>query len=217
MKENTLLKLNNLPYFTTIELKSITSEEENTLKKSINRFLSKKLLIQLKKGTYVTTEYINNLKNDEKIQYYEFIASTLRTPSYLSLEYVLTKYDILTESSYIQTSITTKNTIAYENDLGTFKYNSIKKELFDGYETKYFRDKPYYIATLPKALFDYIYFRIDLINIDLNINLIEELRIKTEILNKKDWMEIEKYGKRSKNKKIIKIIENLKKYAPHYK
>jgi len=213
MVKNELLKLENLPYFTTTQLNSITPEGKNTLKKSINRFLAKKILIQIKKGTYVTTKYIDNLRDEEKMSYYEFLASILKTPSYLSLEYVLTKYDILTESSYIHTSITTKNTKTYNNSLGIFKYQNIKEELFEGYETKYFRNKPYYIATVSKALFDFIYFRADLINMDLNINLIEEFRIKTNILSKKNWSELEKYANKSKNNKIIKIVENLKKHA----
>jgi hypothetical protein len=213
MVKNELLKLENLPYFTTTQLNSITPEGKNTLKKSINRFLAKKILIQIKKGTYVTTKYIDNLRDEEKMSYYEFLASILKTPSYLSSEYVLTKYDILTESSYIHTSITTKNTKTYNNSLGIFKYQNIREELFEGYETKYFRNKPYYIATVSKALFDFIYFRADLINMDLNINLTEELRLKTDILSKKNWSELEKYAKKSGNNKIIKIVENLQKNA----
>lgn len=213
MRKHDLLKLENLPYLTTTQLSSLTSEDKNTLKKSINRFLSKKILIQIKKGMYVTNKYIENLKEYEKIQYYEFLASVLKTPSYISSEYVLTKYDILTESSYIHTSITTKNTKTYNNDLGIFKYRNIKEELFEGYETKYFRNKPYYIATIPKALFDYIYFKRNSINIDLNINLVEDLRIKTNILSKKNWSELEKYGKKSKNNKVIQIIGDLKHHA----
>ena len=215
MIKNELLKLETLPYFTTNQLHSITSENKNTLKKSINRFLSKKILVQIKKGTYVTTKYIENLAEDEKMPYYEFLASILRNPSYLSSEYVLTKYDMLTESSYIHTSITTKNTKTYNNDLGIFKYQKMKEDLFEGYETKYFRNKPYYIATIPKALFDYIYFRTETINLGENTNLVEELRLKTNILSKKNWSELKKHGKKSKNNKVIKIIENLEKYAPN--
>ncbi len=213
MIKNELLKLESLPYFTIKQLGSITSEDKNTLKKSVNRFLSKKILIQIKKGTYVTSKYIENLRDEEKTSYYEFLASILKTPSYLSLEYVLTKYDILTESSYIYTSITRKNTKTYNNDLGVFKYQNIREELFEGYETKYFRNKPYYIATVSKALFDFIYFRADLINIDVNTNLTEEFRLKTDILSKKNWSDLEKYANKSKNNKIIKIIENFKKHA----
>lgn len=211
MRKNELSKLENLPYFTTKQLVAITLEDSNTLKKSVNRFLSKKILIQIKKGTYVTAKYIENLKENEKMPYYEFLASVLKTPSYLSSEYVLTKYDILTESTYIHTSVTTKNTKTYNGTLGVFKYQNIKEDLFEGYEVKYFRDKPYYIATMPKALFDYIYFRSSSINTDLDVG--EELRLKTNILSKKNWSELEKYAKKSKSKKIVKIIGNLKKYA----
>lgn len=210
MTKKELVKLQNLAYFTTEELKSISNDKENTLKKSVKRFLFNKQIVRLKKGIYVTSEFLRNLDNNEKTLYFEFIANTLKTPSYLSLEYVLTKYDILTESAYIHTSITTKNTNNYENSLGAFTYRSIIPKLFCGYEIKYFRDKPYNIAKKSKALFDYLYFRINNISPYLDLNLVEELRLKLNIYKKNDWTELEYYSKILNNQKMNQIICKLK-------
>ena len=73
-----------------------------------------------------------------------------------------------------------------------------------------FLNYTYYIATKEKALFDYIYFSIDTLPEDLeNINLVEELRLNMKSFKKKELVELQRYAKISKNKKVIKIIENI--------
>ena len=77
-----------------------------------------------------------------------------------------------------------------------------------------FLNYTYYIATKEKALFDYIYFSIDTLPEDLeNINLVEELRLNMKSFKKKEFTELQRYAKISKNKKVIKIIENIVKNA----
>jgi hypothetical protein len=85
----------------------------------------------LKKGLYVTNIYY--LKEIDKTGFKEFIASKLRFPSYISLEYVLGKYNFLSEATYPLTSITTKVPRTYHNFLGTYKYSNIKEQLYFGF------------------------------------------------------------------------------------
>ena len=79
----------------------------------------------MKNGLYVTEKYI--LLQKDISPYAEFVASKLVYPSYLSCEYVLQKYNILTEAVYTITSIIAKTTRKIENFLGSFKYYNLKK------------------------------------------------------------------------------------------
>ena len=80
-----------------------------------------------------TKEYLSKISPEEINFYYEFLANVLYSPSYLSLEYVLSEYNIITEFSSNFTLITTNKTNYFSNKLGNFFYHTIKKELFSGF------------------------------------------------------------------------------------
>ena len=98
---------------------------EFALNERIKRSLENKRIAKLKKGLYTTDVYY--LKEPNKTEFKEFIASKLKFPSYLSSEYVLSKYNLLTEATYPLTSITLKTGHSYQNSLGTYKYSNIKE------------------------------------------------------------------------------------------
>lgn len=214
MKLNDTKKLHVLPYFTKNTLRTITKESDNTLSVSIKRMLNGRKLIKLKNGFYVSQFYFE--KNKHLTDYREFLASVLCQPSYLSLEYILGKYDILTEGAQIFTSVTLKTTRSYENKFGSYIYKNITETLFTGYKTKFFADNTYYIASKAKALFDYLYFLADIVDFSNdNYDVIDERRLRVELFNKDDWEEILRYLKIKNTRKIELIKLKLKPYAPN--
>ena len=130
---------------------------ENTLNANIKYWLKNKELVLLKKGTYILKDKYE--KETKKNLYLEYIANQLLQPSYISLEYILAKYQILSEPVNAITSITTKTSRETTNNLCSFRYYSICPALFKGYEIKYFYNSPVLMATKSKALFDYLYIR----------------------------------------------------------
>ncbi len=212
MRINETKKLNNAIFITKDTLRDLSSDKEETITKNILRWSEKGKLISLKNGIYILKETYDSYSKDAN--FLNLIANKLRTPSYVSLEYVLSKYNILTEATYPITSVTLKTGRTFENKLGTFIYKSIKKELFTGYTIEKFLNNDYYIATKTKALFDYIYFKANTLPIDIqNFNLVEELRLNLNDFSKKDFKELERYGRISRDRKIVNIVENIIKHA----
>ena len=84
---NKIKKLENLSYFNKATISQYVNAKTNTLSTDINRWTKNDILIQLKKGFYVTSNYYEKLQN--KTLYLEFISNKLKEPSYLSLEYIL--------------------------------------------------------------------------------------------------------------------------------
>jgi len=151
-------QLETLSYFGVDTISQITDLEGNNLYKNITRWVKQGRLMQLKKGLYTTNRYYNQLTT--KNSYLEFISNKLRYPSYLSLEYVLTKNQVLTESVFVYTSISQKTTRSYTNNFGTFTYRTISNALFTGFTIIQKEGFAIAIATKAKALFDYLYLKL---------------------------------------------------------
>jgi hypothetical protein len=132
-------------------------------------------------------------------------------PSYLSLEYVLSEHDVLTEGVSGFTSVTVKSSRNFSNKLGEFVYKSIKDDLFRGYKKVDFGTNHYYVATKAKALFDFLYYKSSILPDNVKeLNLLEELRLRLDVFDAKDFEELEKYIEESGFKKLNKIFENIK-------
>ena len=181
---------------------------ENTLNNNIKYWLKTKRLIALKNGVYIFNEKYKNENN--KDFYFEYIANSLLKPSYLSLEYVMAKNQLLTDAVYTVTSITVKTTREFSNSLGTFRYYNIIPELFLGYRTIFVKNTPINVASKSKAVFDYVYLRF-IKNSQINENVIKELRVNWENLNKDEFAEFCSYISLAKSKNLNKLISFIKK------
>ena len=185
----------------------------NNLDKKIERLLKEGYLVNLKKGWYVSKPFLDKQSNLKSFT--EYLANKLRTPSYLSLEYVLSKYNLIPEEINIWTSVTTKSTRFYENDLGVFSYKSIKDKLFMGYKETEVEGNQIYIANKTKALFDFLYLKRNL-GENLVYELNEGLRFNWTVFSDKDLQEFSKYVQISnmdKMKQILKEIIKIKNAA----
>ncbi len=201
-------KLENLSYFNKDTISQFVDINKNALSQDVKRWIQNGTLIQLKKGFYVTSNYFERLGN--KTPYLEFISNKLREPSYLSLEYILQKYGVLTESIYSINSITIKSSRIYRNNLGLFIYRNIKDELFTGFNIT---EKNGFIvkeSTKAKALFDWLYLRmLRFKKIDLAV--MESFRLNLENFKKKDFKEFKIYCELAGIKKYLKLAEIIKK------
>jgi len=148
-------------------------------------WVKKAYLIKLKNGLYLFAD-----KQDSIL--IEQLAFNIYQPSYISLEWALSGYGLIPEMVYNATSITSKTTREYKNDLGTFIYKHIKKELFFGYQKISKNNQIHLLAEPEKALLDYLYFNASKIK---NKNDIEGLRLNNFNLQKLDKKKIKKYSK----------------------
>jgi len=209
--EKILVKLTKLPYFRTSHLEAFLPYLKKTsLYQKISRWLKKGEIIELKKGYYVTKEYKE--KNISDPNYLFYLANILRYPSYVSSAYILQKYDIPTEITYPITSVTTKTTRIYANSLGNFIYYSISPKLYKGYNRQLFKTEPIYVASLAKALFDYLYFKYAKRKIKADEIILRE-RLNLENFKKNDIKEFKKYCRLANKKKLLEL--GLKVFKSH--
>lgn len=207
----TLSKLSKLPYFRTSHLEALLPHlKKPSLYQKISRWINKGEIIELKKGYYLTKEYKE--KNISDPSYLLYLANILRYPSYVSSTYILNKFDILTEVTYPITSITTKTTRKYANSFGTFFYYSISPQLYIGYDRELFKTEPIYVASLAKALFDYLYIKYGRRKIKV-VEIISRERLNLESFKKKDIREFKKYCRLSNKKNLGEL--SLKLFKSH--
>ena len=181
---------------------------ENTLNANIKYWLKNKELILLKKGVYILGDKYK--KETGKNLYLEYIANQLIQPSYVSLEYILAKHQILSEPVNAITSITIKTSKEITNNLCSFRYYSVCPALFKGYEIKYFYNSPVLTATKSKALFDYLYIRF-LKNAPINNDSIKNLRINWENITKSEFTKTCSYLSLVRSKRIKEVLDLIKK------
>lgn len=181
--------------------------KKDVLDANIKYWLKNKELIQLKKGLYALREKYE--KEPKKDLYLEYLAGQMIQPSYLSLEYVLAKYQILSEPARALTSVTVKTTREIINEAGAFRYYSITPKLFSGYSAKYFYGAPIFEADKSKALFDYLYLRF-LKDEPINRDAIENLRLNWENISVKEFAQAGSYLKLIKSRRLKDVFAIIK-------
>lgn len=200
---NKLKQLENLSYFDLETLAQVTELKENTLYKNVSRWKAQSRIIQLKRGVYTTSIFAS--KQNPK-SYYEFLSNKLRYPSYLSLEYVLNKYQVLTESVYTYTSITQKSTRTYSNSFGIFSYKSISDLLFTGFNIIKENGFEIAIATKSKALFDFLYLKFYRKS-EISETMIDDLRLNLDEFTKEERGEFLRFCKSTKIDKFSTLYK----------
>lgn len=132
--------------FSFSDLVQLTDEDRDSLSVQLNRLVNSGTIERAVRGWY------ENPFNTPTI---EEIAMTIRYPSYLSMEYALSRSDLLSQSVYTLTLVTTRSPYTYSYGGRGLEYHQIKKSLFFGYE----RRDDVSIAEGEKALLDLIYIR----------------------------------------------------------
>lgn len=197
----------DLPFF-SIEDLALLKIKPDSLRILIHRLIQNEKIISLKRGWYVNQVFLDSIKAGTDFNsYLEFLGNTIYKPSYLSAEYVLDKHGVVSESVQAFVLVTRKKTNRFSNQFGVFKYHNIKKELFCGF--KIIEKNLFTIAeaSLAKALFDFLYFRKDIL---FELAQIKALRLNLGVLTKKDWKEFKKYIELEGSKRMSIIFNFLK-------
>lgn len=183
-------------------------KKPETLNANIKYWLKQKKIIGLKNGMYVLTDKYR--QTDDKGAYLEYIANQMIMPSYLSAEYVLAKYQILSEPVNALTSITAKTGREIINDLGSFRYYSLSPRLFCGYKIKYYQGAPILESEKSKALFDFLYLRF-LSRRPISAKSLDDLRLNWENISAADFKRTAVYLKLADNRRLIELFALIKK------
>lgn len=202
MKTVELDKLSNLLIVTKETLRQLEKDNDR-LDFNIKYWLKKGTIIALKRGVYVLKEKWERETN--KDDYLEYVANQLYQPSYLSGEYVMSKFGLLTEAVFGITSMTTKTTKTFTNSLGNFTYYSLSPALFFGFEVKKIGSFSVAVAKKSKAVFDFLYLRF-IKNTPVNEKTIEEMRINWENMTKDEFGELVQYGRKTKSVRLNQAI-----------
>lgn len=210
-----LAEFEKVPFFTKSDLISVFPRSLDALNDRIKRALKTCKLLQLKNGLYMTSVFYFN--EPDKIKLAEFMASQIRVPSYLSLEYVLQKYRLLQatyQDTHPLTSVTLKTGCLRNSFLGTFEYKNLKKSLYEGFEQVDFHGHAYCIATKAKALFDYFYLKPRLPRNLKNLKhfIFQGSGIQWQYFSRQDFEIFDKYVWKSNSPKMMKALRVMSEY-----
>jgi len=141
------------PFLDSASLIRESGENAQVLRNQISRWTKKKLLLKLKKGTYIFSDL--DRKAPLSLVY---LANNLCIPSYVSLEWALSFYELIPEMTQVITSITSLKTRRIKNSVGLFSYQHIKRSAFGGFVSKPLDgETAFFIAEPEKALVDFCY------------------------------------------------------------
>lgn len=174
------------PYFTNEMLRQ-SAEKFQIPKSTFNSYIYKALkegqILSLKRNFYVTRAFYD--KNKTNTEYLFFISNILLKPSYISLEAALQYYGLFAEAVNLTTAVTLKLPREFQNRAGIYTYRKISNKLFTDFQT--IGDKfKFTIALRHKAIFDYLYYQTNRFTKNVHPDLLEELRIDTDSLNKEE-------------------------------
>lgn len=148
----------------------------------VTQLLKEGEIIRVKKGIYVFGSFYR-----KELLSLESLAQALYSPSYLSLEYALSKYGLIPEKSFAVTSVCLKRTNQFKTEFGLFIY---KKRPVEAYPLSILRQEngeqgAYLIATREKALVDFLYENQEIRTVsELREFLYENMRMEPSELKK---------------------------------
>lgn len=114
-----------------------------------------------------------------------YVANRLCEPSYISMEYALSLYELIPEYVPVVTSVTTRKTQSFKNALGHFTYQRIVPGAFRGFrQEKQALGHPVFVAEPEKAVLDFFYLNMPQFREDLKGVLTGSFRFQNlETLN----------------------------------
>jgi predicted transcriptional regulator of viral defense system len=132
-------------YFSLSDLEKLLDIKRTSLRVMVSRLAKQGVLERLKRGIYQLS-----LKPEDLLR----VANQLYYPSYISFEYALGEYGILSEKPFVVTLATPKKSKRITLRNTTIEFRQIKKELFFGFEKK----EGVFWGEAEKVLLDQIYF-----------------------------------------------------------
>lgn len=197
--------LEKLPVFNKDQAALLIGKSGKNLDKKLLQLAKKQYLLPIKKGLYTSAGFLD--KTDASA-FKEYLAGVLRFPSYLSLEYILAKNNLIPEAVVSLTSITLKSSRQFQTPFGNYLYQNINARLFCGFNTEDNNEFITYQASKAKAVFDFIYLK-SFKNMKLEIST--DLRINWSEFENQDVVEFTKYVQLSSSKKMNNALKLIRK------
>jgi len=195
-------KLGNYVVFSLSDIKQL---DANFYRRRLNEWQDNGYIQKIVKGYYV----FKGTKINDSILY--CIANRIYTPSYVSLEMALSHYNLIPESVYAVTSISTKRKYQFSTKIGRFYYQAVKPELFFGYKIVKDNKGIYKIADFEKAILDFLYLnpryetKKDFLELRLNREIFWE-----NIDKQKMSSYLKRFGQKRLSARMDKLIKYLK-------
>lgn len=182
---------------------AVWDKNMQSVRNQLRRWKDKGLIVHLKKGVYLLNE------KDRKITPSRaFIANQLYGPSYVSTEYALGFYGLIPERVSPITSVTTRKTARFTNELGAFNYQHIKLAAFRGF--KMVKDEcgfAFFIAEPEKAIVDFLYLNLEKFSINDAEIFEQSYRFQNlEDLRQKEVMQMAKFFNSNKLEKVAALF-----------
>ncbi len=193
MKYETFIKhVSHLPIFGH-DIISCLDGSSSAKHVQINRWVKSGKLIRLKRGLFTLPPPYQKIPFSKT-----WLANTLYSPSYISLEYALSQYDLIPERVVHITSISIHKTMLLTNPLGQFHYRHVKDNLFFGFtEEKNEFNTAILTATPEKALLDMLYLSSEKLSIEF---FTDYLRLQQ--IDQIDITKLTQYAERFGSKKM---------------
>ena len=172
-----------------------------TLKNQLTGWRKRKLILRLRRGMYILNPEDRRV-HPSRI----FLANSLYSPSYVSLDWALAHYGLIPEKVADVTSIAAKKTMFFSNEFGVFRYQHLKPSLFFGYQKKEDENGyPVLMAEPEKALLDFFYLESVRFNKKNLYNIFEE-SYRFQNVSQLRLKILKKYAARFGQKKLMEIV-----------
>jgi len=120
-------------------------------RRRLNEWQDKGYIRKVIKGFYIFAD-----RDLDEWALYE-IANRIYKPSYVSLESALAHYQLIPESAYEVTSVSTRRTYRFSSDVAVFRYRTVRPGLYSGYDLAARGSRRVKIARPEKAVLDFLY------------------------------------------------------------
>lgn len=171
----TLFERLEQPVFSAADIQNI--EPDDSIRYNlVKRAMKDGDLVQIKRGLYTLSSPLRKQSLNRAS-----LANRLYYPSYVSMEYALSRHGWIPEGVVTVTSATSKNSTDFDTPLGRFMYKRIPQTMFFcGVETVSIDEASTLMARPLKALADYVYaYKLEWVDRE---PLIKSLRIEEEDL-----------------------------------
>lgn len=141
---------NQLPCFDLQLIAQLSGEDKRQLSQQLHRWARGDKVIALRRGLYTLDEAFGKFHH-----FPPGLANEIYKPSYLSCLWALSYYGLIPEKVATFTSVTTRVTREFNNDLGRFAYSTLKNDFFWGFHKHESGQNQFWLAEPEKALLDY--------------------------------------------------------------
>lgn len=191
--------------FTVFSVGEIRKVDSQFHRRRLSEWQDKGYIKKVIKGYYV----FSDLELNENVLFE--IANRIHRPSYVSLEMALSYHQLVPESTYGVTSISSRRPCRYETPVATFIYRKMKPSLFFGYELVEYRGRRFRIASPEKAILDYFYINPHLKSLsDFDSLRLDPNSFRERIDEDTAYVFLEKFSQKRLRKRIDSFLHYMK-------